>query len=200
MPARKNSVEKLFVVFGKYMSRIGNKPIHLPDSVKVEVNGKKLTMTGPKGTLFVDVPSGITPSLEDKLLKFSRTSDTNQFKALHGLARSLANNAIIGVSHGYSKDLELIGTGYRVAASGANLTFSLGLSHPIVFKAVPGVALAVEGQTKVKITGIDKQLVGQVAANIRALRPPEPYKGKGIRYADEVVRRKPGKAAAKTAA
>jgi large subunit ribosomal protein L6 len=182
------------------MSRIGNKPVHIPDSVKITIDGKKLTMVGPKGTLFVDMPGGITAAVDEKLLKVARTSDTNQFKALHGLARSLANNAIIGVSAGYVKDLELVGTGYRVAVAGANLVFSLGLSHQITFKPVQGVTLAVEGQTKIKITGIDKQLVGQVAANIRALRPPEPYKGKGIRYVDEVVRRKPGKAAVKSAA
>lgn len=182
------------------MSRIGNRPIHLPDSVKASVSGKKISFTGPKGDLFVDLPSHTSATVEGNLLKISRSSDEKEAKAYHGLARSLANNAVIGVSSGFVKDLELVGTGYRVAASGANLTFSLGLSHPVIFKAVPGVTLAVEGQTKVKVTGIDKQIVGQVAANIRALRPPEPYKGKGIRYSDEVIRRKAGKAAAKTAA
>lgn len=182
------------------MSRIGNKPISLPAGVQIEIAGPRLTFTGPKGNLQFSLPAGITAILDEKFLKLNRKNDEKEVKALHGLARSLANNAVIGVSAGFSKDLELIGTGYRVAASGANLVFSLGHSHPITFTAVPGISLTVDGQTKVRVTGIDKQLVGQVAANIRRLRPPEPYKGKGIRYVGEVVRHKAGKAAAKTTA
>lgn len=182
------------------MSRIGSKPIIMPDSVKVEIKDGKLFFTGQKGSLVVELPEKITAEVDGTQLKLSRHGEDKFARAYHGLGRSLAYNAVLGVSQGYTKDLELVGTGYRVAAQGANLVFSLGYSHPITFSAVPGVSFAVDGNTKVKITGIDKQLVGQVAANIRALREPEPYKGKGIRYSDEVVRRKPGKAAAKGAA
>jgi len=182
------------------MSRIGNKPIHLPQSVKVEITRDQIKVAGPKGNLEVTLPKVITAKSDAGLLQFSRTSDEKSIKALHGLVRSLSANAILGVTTGFSKDLELVGTGYRVATSGANLVLSLGYSHPIVFNPVSGVTFAVEGNTKIKLTGIDKQLVGQVAANIRKLRPPEPYKGKGIRIVGEVIRRKSGKAAAKTAA
>ncbi len=182
------------------MSRIGNKPIHLPQTVKVEIERERLLFTGPKGNLEVVLPRVISVANEDGLLKFSRTSDEKSIKALHGLVRSLSQNAIIGVTNGYSKDLELVGTGYRVAPSGTNLVLSLGFSHPITVNPVVGVTFAVEGNTKIKVTGIDKQLVGQVAANIRKLRPPEPYKGKGIRIVGEIIRRKSGKAAAKGAA
>jgi len=182
------------------MSRIGIKPITLPESVKVEIKDGKLNFAGPKGNLVVVLPNKITAVVEGTQLKISRHGEDKVARAFHGLGRSLANNAVIGVSQGYTKELELVGTGYRVVASGGNLVFSLGFSHPITFNAVTGVAFAVEGNNKVKITGIDKQLVGQVGANIRKLREPEPYKGKGIRYSDEVVRRKAGKAAAKGAA
>lgn len=182
------------------MSRIGNKPITLPDSVKLEIGKDKLTFAGPKGSLAVDLPKVITVSQEAGKIKVIRSNDEKSVKALHGLVRSLAQNAVIGVTAGYSKDLELVGTGYRVALQDGNLVLSLGFSHPITVKPVEGVIFAVEGNTKIKVAGIDKQLVGQVAANIRKLRPPEPYKGKGIRVVGEVIRRKPGKAAAKGAA
>jgi large subunit ribosomal protein L6 len=193
-------VEKLFVSFGKSMSRIGIRPITLPESVKVEINAGKINFSGPKGNLSVDLPSKINAAVDGKFLKVTRTGDDKVVRAFHGLGRSLAQNAVIGVSNGFTKELELVGTGYRVALQGGSLVLSLGFSHPITFAAVPGVTLTVEGNNKIKITGIDKQLVGQVAANIRKLKEPEPYKGKGIRYSDEVVRRKPGKAAAKGAA
>lgn len=182
------------------MSRIGVKPINLPESVKVDITDGKMNFTGPKGNLSVTLPDGISAQVEDKRLKLTRSGEDKFARALHGLGRSLAQNAVIGVSEGFTKELELVGTGYRVSAQGGNLVFSLGYSHPITFKAVSGITFAVEGNNKVKVTGIDKQLVGQVAANIRALRSPEPYKGKGIRYTDEVIRRKAGKAAAKSAA
>lgn len=182
------------------MSRIGVKPINLPESVKVDITDGKMNFTGPKGNLSVTLPDGISAQVEDKRLKLTRSGEDKFARALHGLGRSLAQNAVIGVSEGFTKELELVGTGYRVSAQGGNLVFSLGYSHPITFKAVNGITFAVEGNNKVKVTGIDKQLVGQVAANIRALRSPEPYKGKGIRYTDEVIRRKAGKAAAKSAA
>lgn len=182
------------------MSRIGNKPIILPNSVKLEIGSDKLMFTGPKGNLKVGFPKVIKASSEEGKLKIVRSNDEKSTKALHGLVRSLAQNAVIGVTTGYSIDLELVGTGYRVALQGGNLVLSLGFSHPITVKPVEGISFAVEGNTKIKVEGIDKQLVGQVAANIRKLRPPEPYKGKGIRIVGEVIRRKPGKATAKGAA
>ena len=182
------------------MSRIGAKPINLPESVKVDISGGKMNFSGPKGNLVVALPKGISASVEEKRLKLTRSGEDKFARAFHGLGRSLAQNAVVGVSEGFTKELELVGTGYRVAAQGGNLVFSLGYSHPITFKAVPGITLTIEGNNKVKVTGIDKQLVGQVAANIRELRAPEPYKGKGVRYTDEVIRRKAGKAAAKSAA
>lgn len=182
------------------MSRIGSRPITLPDSVKVEINRDQLNFTGPKGNLSVTLPEKITATLEEGHLKIARKGEDKVARAFHGLGRSLAQNAVIGVSNGYTKELELVGTGYRVALQGGNLVLSLGFSHPITFSPVAGVTFTVEGNNKIKIVGIDKQLVGQVAANIRKLREPEPYKGKGIRYSDETVRRKAGKAAAKGAA
>lgn len=181
------------------MSHIGSRPITLPESVKVDIARGSLSVTGPKGNLTVPLPNRISAKVEENHLIFERSGEDKDAKALHGLGRSLANNAVIGVSAGYNKELELVGTGYRVALQGGNLVLSLGFSHPITFQAVEGVTFAVEGNNKIKITGIDKQLVGQVAANIRELRRPEPYKGKGIRYSDEVIRRKAGKAAAKGA-
>lgn len=182
------------------MSRIGSRPITLPEAVKVEMTDRRLNFSGPKGNLTVILPEKISASIEEGRLKIARSGEDKTARAFHGLGRSLAQNAVIGVSQGYAKDLELVGTGYRVALQGGDLVFSLGFSHPITFTAVAGVTFAVEGNNKIKVVGIDKQLVGQVAANIRKLRPPEPYKGKGIRYSDEVVRRKAGKAAAKGAA
>jgi large subunit ribosomal protein L6 len=192
-------VEKLFVEFGKYMSRIGNKLITIPTSVKVEIKDHILHVVGPKGSVDVTLPSQIKTEIVDQTIKFARKAEDKFSKSLHGLVRSLTNNAVMGVTDGYSKDLELVGTGYRVAVQGANLSLSLGYSHPIIFQAVPGVTMAVEGNNKIKISGFNKQAVGQVAANIRKLRPPEPYKGKGIRYVGETIRRKAGKAAAKGA-
>lgn len=182
------------------MSRIGRKPLYLPNTVKVEQTAGYLKFTGPKGTLESVVPDGIKVEEKDNVLTFSRTSDVPAVRALHGLARRLAQNAITGVTDGFSKDLQLIGTGYRVATHPEGLSLSVGFSHPVIFKKVPGVTITVEGQDKIKVTGIDKQLVGQVAANIREIKKPEPYKGKGIRYVDEVVIKKQGKTATKAAA
>ena len=156
------------------MSRIGTRPITLPESVKVDIAKGSLSVTGPKGNLTVPLPEKISAKLEDNRLVFSRTGEDKTVKALHGLGRSLAANAIIGVSAGYTKELELVATGYRVVLQGGNLVLSLGFSHPVTFQAVPGITFAVEGNNKIKVVGIDKQLVGQVAANIRKLRPPEP--------------------------
>lgn len=179
------------------MSRIGRKAISIPSGVTIDVNGLVVSIKGPKGQLSQTVLPGITVVTADSELKVSRASDDKQARANHGLFRSLLNNHIIGVTEGYKKTLKLIGTGYRVTMKGAGLSMSLGFSHPVDVVAPAGVKLSLEGNDTIFIEGIDKQLVGQVAANIRRLKPPEPYKGKGIRFEHEVVRRKQGKAAAK---
>jgi len=181
------------------MSRIGRKPLHLPDSVKYEKVEGTLKFTGPKGSLEVTLPETIKVEEKDNVLNFTRTSEVPSVKALHGLIRRLTQNAVTGVVDGFSKQLQLIGTGYRVATHPEGITLSVGFSHPVIFKKVEGATITVEGQDKITITGIDKQLVGQVAANIRAIKKPEPYKGKGIRYVDEVVIKKQGKTATKSA-
>lgn len=182
------------------MSRIGRKPLFLPESVKVEITDSTLKFTGPKGNLESVIPKGIKVTQKDNVLDFTRESDIPSVRALHGLARRLAQNCVTGVTEGFEKHLQLLGTGYRVANHPEGLSLSLGFSHPVIFKKVPGVNITVEGQDKIHITGIDKQLVGQVAANIRELKKPEPYKGKGVRYVDEVVMKKQGKTATKAAA
>jgi len=175
------------------MSRIGKKPLHLPQTVKMEILPGKLKFTGPKGTLESVLPESIKIAENAGILEFSRSTNEPKVCALHGLARRLAQNAIQGVTEGFTKDLQLVGTGYRVANHAEGISLSLGFSHPVIFKKVAGVTITVEGQDKIKVTGIDKQLVGQVAADIREIRKPEPYKGKGIRYADENVRSKEAK-------
>jgi len=177
------------------MSRVGNKPITVPQGVTVIITDREVKVTGPKGSLDINIPRPITVKQEDLVLSFSRPNDEPANRALHGLARNLVNNAVIGVVEGFEKKLQLVGTGYRVATHPDGITLSLGFSHPVIFKKTPGIDLKIEGNDKITITGIDKHLVGQVAANIRSLRPPEPYKGKGVRYQDEVVRRKAGKTA-----
>lgn len=181
------------------MSRIGNQQITIKDNVTVTQDGNQVTVKGPLGELKETLPKEIKITQEGGVLVFKRPSDVPAIKALHGLTRALVNNLIEGVTVGYSKNLEMVGTGYRVSKAGESLTLSVGLSHPVEIKAVPGITFEVEGNNKITVKGINKQQVGQVAANIRAVRPPEPYKGKGIRYEGEVVRRKAGKAA-KTAA
>ncbi len=181
------------------MSRIGKKPLHLPENVKLEVLDGLLRFTGPKGTLESVLPKGIFMEEKDSVLSFTRKTNEPATRALHGLARRLAQNAITGVTEGFVKDLLLIGTGYRVANHADGISLSVGFSHPVIFKKVPGVTITIEGQDKIKVVGIDKQLVGQVAANIREIKKPEPYKGKGIRYVDEVIIKKQGKSATKTA-
>lgn len=176
------------------MSRIGKHPISVPSGVDVTVDGQDVRVKGPKGEQSFTVPAPISASLEDGTITVLRPDEERESRSLHGLARTLIYNMIIGVSEGYSKSLEIVGTGYRVHAKGANLEFALGYSHSITVEAPEGISFAVEGQNKVTVTGIDKQQVGEVAANIRKLRKPEPYKGKGVRYAGEIVRRKVGKA------
>ncbi|GAA1508076.1 50S ribosomal protein L6 [Brevibacterium permense] len=176
------------------MSRIGKNPISVPSGVEVKVDGQDVAVKGPKGELSVTIAEPITVSLEDGVITVARPDEERESRSLHGLSRTLINNMIVGVTDGYSKALEIVGTGYRVLAKGSNLEFALGYSHPIVVEPPEGISFSVDGQTKVAVHGIDKQLVGETAANIRKLRRPEPYKGKGVRYAGEIVRRKVGKA------
>ena len=176
------------------MSRIGKLPIPVPSGVTATIEGQSITIAGPKGTLSLNVAEPITVKQEDGTLIVSRPNDEGPAKALHGLTRTLVSNMVTGVTDGYTKTLELVGTGYRVAAKGQDLEFALGYSHSITVKAPEGISFAVETPTKFSVVGIDKQLVGETAANIRKLRKPEPYKGKGVRYENEVIRRKAGKA------
>ena len=175
------------------MSRIGRLPIDIPAGVDVKVDGSAVTVKGPKGELGLTVASPIEVKLEDGQLLVTRPDDERESRSLHGLTRTLIANQIIGVTAGYSKGLEIVGTGYRVQAKGNSLEFALGFSHSITVDPPAGISFTVDGNTKLTVHGIDKQAVGEVAANIRKLRKPEPYKGKGIRYAGEVVRRKAGK-------
>ena len=177
------------------MSRIGKTPISIPTSVDIAIDGANIEVKGPKGSLNLVLNEGISLTQEDESLIVHRENDERQSKALHGLMRSLINNMIIGVTEGYSKQLELVGVGYRVQAKGkTNLEFQLGFSHPVNVSAPDGIEFDVPSPTELNISGIDKQMVGQVAADIRALKKPEPYKGKGIRYAGEHIIRKAGKA------
>ncbi|MFT4122793.1 MAG: 50S ribosomal protein L6 [Microbacteriaceae bacterium] len=175
------------------MSRIGRLPIDIPAGVDVKIDGSSVTVKGPKGELSLAVASPIEVSLDEGQVLVTRPDDERASRSLHGLTRTLISNNIVGVTQGYSKGLEVVGTGYRVAAKGTALEFALGYSHPITFEAPEGISFTVEGNNKVTVNGIDKQAVGEVAANIRKLRKPEPYKGKGVRYAGENVRRKAGK-------
>ena len=176
------------------MSRIGKAPITVPAGVDVKLDGRTISVKGPKGTLEREIPGTITITQDGDTLVCERPNDENKTKAMHGLTRSLVNNMVIGVTDGFTKNLEIVGVGYRVQAQGQNLEFALGFSHPVVVEAPEGISFAVESPTKFAVSGIDKQKVGEVAANIRKLRKPDPYKGKGVRYAGEVVRRKAGKA------
>ncbi|GAA1476639.1 50S ribosomal protein L6 [Nocardioides aestuarii] len=177
------------------MSRIGKLPIAVPSGVDVAVQERLVTVKGPKGTLSHTVASPITVEQSDGVLEVKRPDDERESRSLHGLTRTLINNMVVGVTEGYEKKLEIVGVGYRVLSKGpTQLEFQLGYSHSITFDAPEGITFTVEGPTKLGVQGIDKQLVGETAANIRKLRKPEPYKGKGVRYAGEHVRRKVGKA------
>ena len=175
------------------MSRVGLAPIAVPSGVEVQIDGQNVSVKGPKGTLEVDVPEPISIVQEDGELRVSRPDNHRKNRSLHGLARSLVNNCVVGVTEGYEIKMEIHGVGYRVQQKGKDLEFSLGYSHSVPVKADEGITFAVDGNTKFSISGIDKQQVGQVAANIRRLRKHDPYKGKGIRYVGEQVRRKVGK-------
>lgn len=176
------------------MSRIGKMPIPVPSGVTTSIDGRSVTVTGPKGSLSLDVADPITIAEEGGSLVVQRPNDESSSKSLHGLTRTLVSNMVTGVTEGYSKTLEIVGTGYKVTAKGQDLEFALGYSHSITVKAPDGISFAVESPTRFSVAGIDKQLVGETAANIRKLRKPEPYKGKGVRYENEVIRRKAGKA------
>jgi large subunit ribosomal protein L6 len=176
------------------MSRIGRLPVPVPSGVDIAVEGQTVKVKGPKGELSVVVAEPITVEQADGSLEVKRPDDARNSRSLHGLTRSLINNMVLGVTEGYEKKLEIHGTGYRVLAKGSNLEFALGYSHSITVEPPAGITFAVENQTRFSVQGIDKQLVGEVAANIRKLRKPDPYKGKGVRYAGEQIRRKVGKA------
>ena len=177
------------------MSRIGRLPITIPAGVEVTINGAEITVKGPKGTLSHTVAAPIVVErTEEGTLRVSRPNDERQSRSLHGLTRTLVANMVTGVTEGYTKKLEIVGTGYRVVAKGTDLEFALGYSHPVLIPAPQGITFAVETPTRFSVSGIDKQQVGEVAANLRKLRKPDPYKGKGVRYEGEVIRRKAGKA------
>lgn len=179
------------------MSRIGKQPVTVPQGVQVKTDNDQITVKGPKGELKIVLIAGIKFSQTDNVITLTRESEAKSVKAAHGLCRAHLVNLIQGVTQGFRKELDLEGVGYRVAQEGKNLKFQLGYSHDIEFKTLDGITLKAEGQNKVVVEGADKQKVGQVAANIRSLRPVEPYKGKGIRYTGEKVRRKEGKSAKK---
>jgi large subunit ribosomal protein L6 len=175
------------------MSRIGRLPIPVPSGVDVTIDGRNVTVKGPKGTLSRALHPDMTISREDGTLVVTRPTEQKTHKQLHGLTRTLVNNMVVGVTDGYRKGLEITGVGYRAAVQGKNLQIALGYSHDVVYPVPEGIAITTPKPTEILVVGIDKQKVGQVAAEIRAFRPPEPYKGKGIKYSDETVRRKEGK-------
>ncbi|MEY3656744.1 MAG: hypothetical protein RL114_1102 [Actinomycetota bacterium] len=175
------------------MSRIGKAPIAIPSGVDVTISGQHITVKGPKGTLSRTIPGEIVVRKEESTLLVERPNDERQNRSLHGLSRTLVSNMVIGVTDGFAKELEIVGVGYRAEAQGANLRLALGFSHPVNVPAPDGITFEIPVQTRVIVKGIDKELVGQVAANIRSIRKPEPYKGKGVRYAGERILRKAGK-------
>ena len=175
------------------MSRIGNKPITVPDGVEVKIDGKHITVKGPKGTLTRDVHKDISLEINENTIKVTRKDNEPKTRSLHGLTRTLINNMIIGVTQEFSKELQINGVGYRVQKQGNDLNLTLGYSHPVIFEAPEGITFDVPNANTIIVRGIDKELVGQTAAVVRSKRPPEVYRGKGIKYADEVIRRKEGK-------
>ncbi len=175
------------------MSRIGNKPVAVPQGVEVKIDGQHITVKGPKGTLEKEIHKNISLEMAENEIKVIRKNDEPSNRALHGLTRTLISNMITGVTHEYSKELQINGVGYRVAKQGNNLNLTLGYSHPVIFEAPAGITFDVPNPNTIIVKGIDKELVGQTAAVIRTKRPPEVYRGKGIKYADEVIRRKEGK-------
>ena len=179
------------------MSRIGKKPIAIPKGVTVNVSDAGVEVKGPKGQMKQALPPGVVAVVEDGQLVTRKARDERELDKFHGLARSLVNNAVVGVADGWKRELDIVGVGYRAEVKGRDVHFALGYSHPVVFPLPQGIDVAIEKQTHVTVTGIDKQLVGQVAANMRSLRKPDPYKQKGVRYTGEVLKKKAGKAGAK---
>lgn len=177
------------------MSRVGDAPIIIPSGVTIEKNGQNLVVNGPKGSLKLEVNSQVKVEIEEGLVKVVRKNDTKVVRALHGLFRNLINNMVLGVTEGWSKNLELVGVGFRAQGAGNKLVLNVGYSHPVEIEAAEGITFEVSDNTKIKVSGIDKQLVGQVAANIKKVRIPDVYKGKGIRYEGEYIRKKVGKSA-----
>ncbi len=179
------------------MSRIGKKPIPIPDKVKVDIKSDSVVVTGPKGAVTNPIPPGIKFETRDKQILAIRKDDSGPQRAFHGLARALVANAVKGVTEGFSKELDIVGVGYRAEARKNSVVFTLGFSHPIEYPIPPGISITVDKQTKLVVSGVDRQMVGQVAANIRSLKKPDPYKNKGIRYTGEVLKKKAGKAGGK---
>ena len=179
------------------MSRIGKKPIPIPDKVKIEIKPDSVVVTGPKGSVSNPIPPGIKFEQKDKQVHAIRQDDSGPQRAYHGLARALVANAVKGVTEGFSKELDIVGVGYRAESRKSSVMFTLGFSHPIEYPIPPGISITVDKQTKLVVSGVDRQLVGQVAANIRGLKKPDPYKQKGIRYTGERLKKKAGKAGGK---
>ena len=175
------------------MSRIGNQPINIPSGVTVDINNDRLNIKGPKGTLGLTIPRPIKVNVDDNNINVERPSSDKPIKALHGLSKSLIANCVLGVSEGFQKSLEIVGVGYRAKAQGAKLDLTLGFSHPVSYEVPEGVTVETPSQTEILVKGIDRQAVGQVAADLRRFRPPEPYKGKGVRYSDERISLKEAK-------
>ena len=175
------------------MSRIGKAPINIPNGVEVSIAGRTVSVKGPKGQLSREIPGEIIVRKEENTIVVERPNDQRTNRALHGLSRTLVNNMVVGVTDGFAKELEIVGVGYRAEAQGQNLRLALGFSHPVIVPAPAGISFEVPAQTRVIVKGIDKELVGQVAADIRSIRKPEPYKGKGVRYLNERILRKAGK-------
>jgi large subunit ribosomal protein L6 len=178
------------------MSRIGKKPIAIPKGVTVKIDGNAIDVKGPKGQMRQALPPGVNPAMEDGHLVAKKEGEARELSKFHGLARSLMNNAVQGVVDGWKKELDIVGVGYRAEMKGKQLVLALGYSHPIVFEVPNGIDVAVEKQTHITVTGVDRQLVGQVAANLRRLREPDPYQQKGVRYTGEVLKKKAGKTGA----
>ena len=179
------------------MSRIGRAPITVPAGVEIKLDGNAITVKGPKGTLTREFNENMTVAVDNGILTVTRPNDAKENRALHGLTRTLISNMVVGVTEGFKKELEVNGVGYRVAKEGNKLVMNLGFSHQVIMEEIPGITIDVPNPNAIVINGCDKQLVGQFAANVREKRPPEPYKGKGIKYVDEVIRRKVGKTGAK---
>lgn len=178
------------------MSRIGKKPIAIPKGVTVKIDAQAIDVKGPKGQLRQPLPPGVTAALEDGTLVTKKIDDRHELDKFHGLARSLMNNAVHGVSEGWKRELDIVGVGYRAELKGKQVVLALGYSHPVVFEVPAGIEIAIEKQTHITVTGVDRQLVGQVAANLRRLRKPDPYQQKGVRYTGEILKKKAGKTGA----